>query len=208
MRLVSVFRLPVFIALLSPMLLQAQVVSSASERSLPVSFGVGLTGVDPDMLESSGNIWKTQGSGIMLGVTGWGDYYPRWMPHALLGLGMEGEVHDINFHKSNDEKDIRQTSIGAGAIYTWRHFAYFRPYAKVGIALGRVEFGPSTQAYRSDTRTVTNYAGGFEYRVWGHIWARSEFEYQTWPDLLAHGTFRPESVTVGASYHFGHVRPR
>lgn len=74
--------------------------------------------------------------------------------------------------------------------------------------MGWISYAPASDGYHSDTRTVTYYGGGFEYRVWHKVWFRADYERQMWPHLLGRGTLSPQGVTLGASYHFGRVRPR
>ena len=45
---------------------------------------------------------------------------------------------------------------------------------------------------------------GFEYRIFGPIWARADYEYQDWGTLLGK-TFNPQGFTVGVSYAFLHA---
>ena len=117
---------------------------------------------------------------------------------------MEAEVRDTQFHRSSTEPDFRQITYGGGFIYSWHHFANFRPYAKAEAAYGIIDFNKQNP-YHSDTRVVPYFGGGFEYHVWNRIWARADYEYQIWPSLFGQGNIKPQGVTLGASYHFGHV---
>ncbi|MGB8260635.1 MAG: outer membrane beta-barrel protein [Terracidiphilus sp.] len=195
--------------LFSPFFASAQVVPSATDRTLPLAVGGGLSGFDPDLLRTSfGNLEQTRNSGIMLGVSGWADYFPQWMPQRLHGLGIEAEGHDIGWRQSSTETNFRIMVAGGGAIYSWRHFHTFRPYGKAGELYGQMRFAPDKQPYHSDTRNFLYFGGGFEYHVWRKVWMRADYEYQMWPDMIfGHGNYlSPEGVTVGATYRFG--RPR
>jgi opacity protein-like surface antigen len=191
----------------SPPLLKAQVIHSAMDRNQPLAVGGGLSGFDPGLERLADNyFWKTGGSGVMLGATGWVDYYPHCIPPVLHGLGVEAEVRNTSWRRSDLESNFRQTTAGGGAIYSWRHFADFRPYGKAGAASGWINYAPASHLHHSDTRTVTYFGGGFEYRVWRKVWFRADYEYQMWPELLGLGTVSPQGVTLGATYHFGRIR--
>jgi opacity protein-like surface antigen len=202
-------RLLAAVLILSPVVIQAQVTYSASERTLPLAVGGGLSGFDPDMIQyNSGSLYQTRGAGILLGAAGWVDYYPRWMPARLRGLGIEGQARETRWRQSADEKNFSQRTAGGGAIYSWRHFANFRPYGKAGVEYGWIGFSKQPSGYRSDTRVVDYFGGGLEYRVWRRVWVRADYEYQMWPNLFARSSINPEGVTVGAIYRFSRPRLR
>jgi len=177
--------------------MHAQSVPAAWERTLPLAAGGGISDFDVD--------W---GKSRMMGVAAWVDYFPRWLPTRLQGLGIEAEARDLNFGRpSTLPSNFRLTTGGGGAIYTWRHFRDFRPYAKFLGSFGSLDFKVKNPAYTHDTRTVTTAGAGFEYRAYRNIWVRADYEYQFWPQLFQHKqTLDPQGITIGGSYHFGRVR--
>ncbi len=174
----------------------SQAVPAYQRRTWPISVGIGPSSYDVD--------W---GNGRMLGGTIWADWYPTKLPHILRGLGLEGEVRDISLNRSSDQTNVRQDTAGAGPIYAWRHFHSFHPYAKYLIAYGSVDF-PGNGTYSHDTRTLYAPGGGFEYRFYRQLWARADYEYQTWQSLFGLGnTPNPQGFTVGVAYDFARPIP-
>jgi opacity protein-like surface antigen len=99
-----------------------------------------------------------------------------------------------------------------GVIYTLPRFTKFRPYGKFVMGLGNIDYGAPAHPYH-ESRTVTSIGGGVDYRVFRKVWARVDYEYQSWPDFwkqsvpFLHGkSLTPEGFTVGAMYHFGQPR--
>src|ERR1700691_1241135 len=102
---------------------------------LPIEVGAGGVSYDVD--------W---GHGRMYGGAAWIDYYPRFMPSFLRGLGIEGEVRDITLDEHTTQPNMRQDTGEGGPIYAWRHFRNFHPYAKYLIGDGSIDFwtGPNS----------------------------------------------------------------
>jgi opacity protein-like surface antigen len=49
--------------------------------------------------------------------------------------------------------------------------------------------------------------GGIDYRAFGNVWLRADYEYQDWPNIFGKGyDLDPQGVTVGAMYEFGNHR--
>lgn len=163
------------------------------KNSLDLNVGVG------------GNSWDVDwGHGRMYGETIWADWYPRRMPSLLRGLGIELEARDISHDRHlPPQANIRQDTAGGGPIYAWRHFRNFHPYAKYLISHGSYDFTTDSPTYSHDTRTLRAEGAGFEIRVYRPIWARIDYEYQTWQKLLGK-TPNPQGFTVGLAYSFAY----
>jgi len=187
---------------LAPILLIAavpsfpQVVPSAHEDRLSFSVGAGASSFDVD--------W---GHGRMLGGTLWADWHPGKVPSFLNGIGLEIEARDISLDRGTHPSNYREDTAGGGPIYTWRHYRNFHPYGKFLLQFGSMDFKIPNSTYTHDTRTIYAPGLGLEYRVFENIWARADYEYQRWPNLLG-GTPDPQGFTVGASYDFGHRHRR
>jgi opacity protein-like surface antigen len=174
----------------------SQVVPAYQRRALPIVLGIGPSSYDVD--------W---GHGRMLGGTIWGDWYPQKLPHILRGLGVEGELRDISLNRSSTQANMRQDTAGIGAIYAWRHFQNFHPYAKYLISYGSMDFDIQNPTYSHDTRTLYAPGGGLEIRIYREFWARADYEYQTWQMMLGY-TPHPQGFTVGVAYDFAHHFPK
>jgi hypothetical protein len=180
----------------------SQTVAPYQGRALPLEVGVGPSGFDPD--------W---GQGRMWGGAAWADYYPQFFPHSLHGLGIEVEVRDISLDKhlqagnSNPQRsgqaNTKEDTAGGGIIYNWRMFRFFHPYGKFLVSEGSVDFISSSPSYSHDTRMVMAPGGGGEFRAFGPVWARVDYEYQDWGKLLGK-TLTPSGLTFGVSYDFSH----
>ncbi|MGA3011835.1 MAG: porin family protein [Terracidiphilus sp.] len=179
----------------------AQTVPTATEGNSPWAIGAGISGYNTDYE-----------SGRLFGGTLWIDYRLTKVPSLLQGLAIEGEARDLNYLRSaTEESNLRQDTAGGGLIYSWRHFAKLRPYAKAFAGYGNTDEGWKDGWRNHDSRNFLAVGGGVEYRIMRHIWARADYEYQSWPDMffngnLPSGRMNPQGVTVGAMYHFS--RPR
>jgi len=170
------------------------------EEFSPLAVGVGFSGYNPDY-----------GHGPLLGGTLWLDYFPDYVPHIMRGIGIEAEARDLNLDRSATAPvNLRIDYGGGGLIYSWPHFPKFRPYAKVFMGFGNLDHAvdPVTKRWGHDSRTVTSWGGGMDYRAFKHIWVRCDYEYQTWPTFFKHtppvraGRLNPQGFTLGAMYHF------
>jgi opacity protein-like surface antigen len=175
----------------------SQVVPSYERKSgWPFTVGVGPVNYDVDM-------GKENGRGRMYGFAGWFDIYPGKLPSILHGhLGAEGELRDISLGRSSSEPNVRYDTAAMGLIYIWHRLHNVRPYAKIMIGDGSVDFIRLSPTYAHDTRTFTAPGGGLEFRVKQDIWVRADYEYQTWQSLAVYGTLKPQGFTLGASYDF------
>ena len=166
----------------------------------PLAIGVGFSGYNPD-----------DGHGHLLGGTLWIDYIPNRVPHLLRGLGIEAEARDLSLDRSATEAvNLRIDYVGGGLIYSWPRFRRYRPYAKCFMGYGNADqrYDPIANHYYHDSRTVTSFGGGLDYRAFKNVWVRGDYEYQSWPDFFKHsnpppnGRLNPQGFTVGAMYHF------
>jgi hypothetical protein len=118
------------------------------------------------------------------------------------GLGVEMEARDISFDRGALlPNDMRTDTIGGGPIYSWRHFPRFRPYGKFLVSYGNVDI--TKNGYHYDW-VLYSPGAGVEYRPFGRLWLRADYEYQIWPNSINGYTYTPDGVTVGAVYEFGH----
>jgi len=172
----------------------AQTVPAAKEGSLPLSVGAGVSYFDPD--------WK---SGMIYGGALWVDYIPKRLPSYLHGLGIEVEARDIRFGRWYAQANLQEDTFGGGAIYSWRHYSKFHPYAKALAAYSTIDFkaSPSNPSYDSDSRAVGILGAGLEYRIFRRVWLRGDYEYDYWGwrNYLSSKDAQPNGFTYGASYH-------
>ncbi len=198
MQLKKLFKLipaVIFAAVTLPLF--SQVAPSARAGGQPLSIGAGFSNFNPD--------WH---QGRMSGGTVWIDYFPVFLPTRIQGLGAEIEARDLSIgHSSSQPSNLREDTASGGLIYSWRHYQRFFPYVKGLIGYGSVDFRSSNPYYSHDTRTVSSFGGGAEFRVYRSIWARADYEYQSWPNFPGQKqTFHPQGFTVGAMYSFGGAR--
>ena len=145
------------------------------------------------------------GDGEEWGGTLWVDVNINKGPSFLRGLGGEMEARDLSIDRAPTlPDDMRTDTLGGGPIYTWRHFPRFRPYAKVLVSYGSLDISKHNYHY---TWILYSPGAGIEYRPFGNVWLRADYEYQVWPQLFTpKWSYNPDGVTVGAMYEFGHHR--
>jgi hypothetical protein len=192
--------------------LAAQVAPSAESGGWPIVAGVGVSGFNMDW--GHDQFGRTR---YMEGITGWLDWNLTRLPgpSVFKGLGVELEGRDINFGLPASLSNARVGDMGTnlrhdtglgGVIYTWRGYRKIHPYAKALAGVGSIDFPPLSASpawYRHDTRTITAFGGGTDFRAWRHVWVRADFEYQLWPDLFGSpNALTPFGVTIGAVYDF------
>jgi hypothetical protein len=176
------------------------------KASIPIVLGFGPSAYNPD--------W---GHGIMYGGTVWADWFPRNLPPAFDGLGIEVEARDISLNKHlnpgqadpqrSGQANTKEDTAGGGFIYSWRYFHNFHPYVKGIFSQGSVDFLTGSPTYSHDTRLVMAPGGGLEYRIYRPLWARVDYEYEIWGKLLGPNVLTPEGLTVGVSYDLSHPLP-
>jgi hypothetical protein len=162
----------------------------------PIVVGAGPVNYDPD--------W---GHGRMYGGAAWIDYYPKFLPSLMRGIGVEAEARDITLDESNTQANVREDTGQGGPIYAWCHFRNFHPYGKFLIGYGSTDFPPQGSNYKHDTRTILAPGAGLEFRLYRAWWVRADYEHQTWSNLFV-GTLHPQGFTLGFAYAFGHPFPR
>jgi hypothetical protein len=183
----------------------AQVVPATTQKRLSFAVGAGLSGYHP--------IVQT---GHLLGGTLWIDYALPKMPSLLQGLGLEAEVSDLKFGRSSSASpNLRMDTVEGGVIYSWPHYRKLHPYGKFLMGYGNVDQTLYGAAHH-DSRTISVWGGGVDYKVSRSIWVRAEYEAQKWPDMdfriinnvaTAVGPRYSDGFTIGALYHFGSRRP-
>ena len=188
--------LPLLFALLfliSSGLAHSQVEASAYRNTLPFSIGVGASNFNVD--------W---GHNRMYAVTLWADWHPARVPSMLRGVGLGIEGHDLNYGRpSTLASNFRQDTALGGPTYTLPRFRDFRPYGKFFVGFGSYDFNTGRPGpYHHDTRTLYEVGGGFDYRVWNHVFVRADYSYQDWGSLFLGKNRHPQGVSLGAVYDF------
>ncbi len=172
----------------------AQVAPDAKGPGIPLTVGVGYSN------------YATDWSGRLEGPALWLDWNINKGPALLQGLGIEVEARDLNYGRSTP--NLRMDTLSGGAIYRWRHFDRFSPYAKFLVGYGSIDFTSSDPNYKHDSRTVLGPGGGVEYRAFGNLWVRGNYDYQFWPSFFNNHTLDPDGITVGVSYDLSGLRER
>jgi opacity protein-like surface antigen len=143
------------------------------------------------------------GPGHEWGGTLWFDANLSHAPSFLDGLGIEIEARDLSLHRGPFlPNDFRTDTLGGGLKYSWRHFHNFRPYVKFLGSYGSLDIYKNGYHF-----TWVEWApgGGIEYRAFGNLWLRADYEYQDWNNIFQNGyDLDPQGFTVGAQYEFGH----
>jgi opacity protein-like surface antigen len=161
-----------------------------------MTFAVGGGVSDYHMDFGHGNDW---------GGTLWLDGNLNLGSPLLQGLAIEVEARDLSFDRSPGlPNNMRTDTLGGGVKYSWRRFHDIRPYAKVLASYGSLDLYKHGYHW-----TWVEWApgGGIEYRPFGRIWLRADYEYQVWPGVIKYPhTFDldPQGFTFGAVYEIGH----
>jgi len=184
-----------------------QTAPAAGEGASRLFVGVGVSGYNADFY----------GNFIMEGATVWIDFYPDLGPAFLHGFGVEAEGRDICFGQPAlpPSNNLAEETGGGGAIYSWRHFHHFSPYAKFQWEHANIDFDFGIPNYGHDTRDLVAGGIGVDYRVGHNIWVRVGGEQQYWQRLFQNHAvsyptgivLKPQGVTIGASYNV-HFRDR
>lgn len=170
----------------------SQVAPAARSSNLPLTVGMGYSDFNADWANSR-----------VYGGTVWINYYPEIFSRHITGLGLDIEARDLSYNKPPVLQGFKQDTAGGGAIYSWHHFHNVRPYAKGLIEFGSFDFNVGNPTYHHDTRAVYAMGAGLDYHVFGHFWARGDYEYQTWQSLFGRTTHpTPNGFTFGAMYDF------
>jgi len=177
----------------------SQVAPAYSAPGIPWIVGAGPSTWDVD--------W---GYGRMIGITAWADWYPvrveNWT--HIRGLGAEFEFRDVSWGQNLPaQKNQRQFNYLAGPIFNWHLTHRFHPYIKGDFGYGVIDFYP-LPGYSSDSRTILAPGGGFEFRFWGPLSIRGDYEYQLWEGKLLSNIDNPQGITAGISYDLSHPQGR
>jgi hypothetical protein len=175
-----------------------QVASAATSNiRIPLKLGVGFS----DFRTSFGH-------GTVKGGTLWLDYLPNQVPRLLEGIGIEAEARDLSMNPSSTTPVSRIDEAQGGVIYSWNHLKDVHPYGKMLIGYGNVDrtmFGVKGH----DSRTITVYGGGLEFRVLGNVRSRVDYEYQFWPDFWKNSTpaesLTPSGFTFSVAYDLSNL---
>ena len=185
----------------------AQSVYHATQGRLDLSLGGGGSNFDPDFAQGplpGDSVQIGMGQGHRWGFVGWADAGMPFGPPWVRGIGIEAEYRAVYAGDMVDQTGLKESTAGGGAIYTWRHWRDFRPYGKYIFSLGSIAFAPIPQAngssYSQDSRAAQAFGGGFEVRCSHHIWARADYQYQSWGRFLGPTDFTPQGLSVGAMY--------
>lgn len=170
----------------------SQVAPAATRGSARLSAGGGIAYFDLDYGMSR----------KMIGLTGWGDYRLPHMPRYLHGLGIQGEIRDVNYARPSSLHRMRQDTYLGGPTYTWDHYRNFHPYAKFLLGIGSIDF-PPIGTYNHDTRAVFAPGMGVDYDITSCLSARVDYEYQFWHAIFGPNDLNPQGVTFGVLYTFG-----
>jgi hypothetical protein len=172
----------------------AQVAPAATGGGgLTLAAGVGVSLFSTDY--GNGHIW---------GDTLWIDANPNAGPSFLQGFGVEVEARDLSWARESKylPRGFRTDTLGGGPIYTFRHFHNVRPYVKGVISYGSLDICKDCYHFNWP---VFAPGGGVEYRPFGRVWLRGDYEYQAWFDIFRKGyDLDPNGFTLGAVYDFGH----
>lgn len=185
----------------------AQVTYDAEEGWLRPTVGGGVSGLDPAFAQGSAPDYLLQpgsGQGHRWGMTAWADAGLPFNASWLRPLSLEAQFSTIFAGGPASQQGIKETTVGGGAVYTWRHWQNFRPYAKYIFSYGIVSFHPALLptgvTYSHDSRATNGLGGGIEFRLTHRIWLRAEYERQFWGSVAGSTSLQPQAVTIGAMY--------
>jgi opacity protein-like surface antigen len=181
----------------------SQVDPSATQGGLPLRVGGGfsdyITQISPQH---------------MLGGTLWVDCTPTGLPRFLNGLGVEAEGRYVTVGQTTPASIgfLRLGTLGGGPTYTVRRFGKFRPYVKflVNYGVNQMNYPYRGEIFRRETEAAYAVGGGADYHLFGHLWARGDYEYQLWPNTLLNPNwiFDPTGFTAGAVWDLGRANRR
>ena len=185
---------PILLLVLVALPIHSQVRPAATQGGVPLVVGLG-----------GANFSLDWGPGKRMdGITAWVDYYPWGMPPKIHGLGAEVEGRDINFNRPSGLSKMRHDTVLAGPIYQLPTFKNVRPVGKFLMGIGSIDFPPNKlfPYYTHDTFFMTAVSGGLDVRVWHHIWARGDYEYQWWHHTWGPHDLNPNGASFGVMYDF------
>jgi opacity protein-like surface antigen len=176
----------------------AQVAPQAVWPRLSASFGGGMDYMSGDWGHEDINKW---------GPSAWASVY-IWHD-----LGIIAEGHSMIAGGNQLASNYKYFTGGGGLIYTSGYWHRFQPFAK-----GEAGYASLTHPYNGtghfhDTSNIWTVGGGVEYRTWGQLWTRVEYDYDFFPDFHdvitnENHTLNPRGFIFGGTYHFGPSRSR
>jgi opacity protein-like surface antigen len=178
-------KLVLAVIFLSSLPVLAQVAPAARIKSLPIGVGGGLSDYNLDY-----------GPGRrMIGVSAWVDY------NLFKGLGIEAEGTSIFADKPDSISRMKQNTIKGGGIYKTKTFFGIHPYVKGLFGLASIDFPSHNPLYYHDDFAVWAVGGGAEYKIWHSLYARGDYEFESYHDYLGPRTLNPNGFTIGATYY-------
>jgi len=138
----------------------------------------------------------------------WVDWKPNLGLSVLKGLGIEGEFRQYNYEQIGS-KVLHQTTYGGGPIYTLLRFPNVRPYVKFLINDAVMDYDNvwvKPVVITQSSWMTWSPGAGVEYRAWGNLWVREDYEYQFWRINIKPGDtnfLNPNGFTIGVAYDLG-----
>lgn len=157
------------------------------------------------------SIYPDYGHGRIYGGALWVDYsLAKFLPPAFRGAGLELEGRDTSLDRPATTRITRLDTVALGGTYSLSEFHGVRLYAKLVSGLGNADYIVGVNKRYNQSRTVTSFGGGVEYRAYKSVFVRLDYEYQYFPDFFldtpSHAPLDPQGFTLGALYHFSHKR--
>jgi hypothetical protein len=178
--------------------LYSQVAPAATEGGLRLKVGAGFSDYYGDLR-----------NGRLMGGALWVDCNPAQLPTILHGFGLEVEARGIRVAQTSPKEygAFQQATLGGGPTYAYMHFRNFHPYAKFIASYAGQDFNVGARGYHHETQIAYAPGGGIDYRVYRHIWARLDYQYQIWPKPFTNPNWYldPQGITVGASWDLSSV---
>lgn len=182
--------LPALLFALAVLPIHAQVHQAAEQGGLSgIPVVVGLGGADMSIDWGPGR--------RMEGITAWAEVFP-FGASAVKGLGIELEGRDLNFNRPPGIPKMRQDTAVIGPMYSFTNFKNVRPYGKYLLGIGSIDFPGTT--YTHDTFLVMEPGTGVDFRLYKHLWARAEYDYQFWHHTFGNNDLNPNGVSFGFLY--------
>lgn len=118
------------------------------------------------------------------------------------GLGAEAEYRFIS--DQDDQVNIYERTYEIGARYS-RHYGRFQPYGKFMYGRGVFNYAYNTANLAYNLFSI---GGGTDIRIYRHVNARVDYEYQQWLNFSRDGYsprndgLTPTAISGGLAYHF------
>jgi hypothetical protein len=177
----------------SAVISRAQVAPSARVRGIPIGFGVGISDYSIDY----GPGRRMQGPVAWLDVGIW------------RGIGIDGSVRSLLINTPPGLSRMQQTTFLGGVHYEARPFFHVRPFARIGVGGGLIEFPSNDPLFTRAYYNVVAPSVGVEFHLVEKAYLRGEYEYEFWRDYMGPHYLNPKGATVGVTYYFSgiHTRP-